>query len=143
MFTDIAITPMFVTDYDEALKFYTDKLGFEVHTDFDLGDMRWLTVALASDPRREVLLQKVGLPSGDPETARQLQELTERGAGTWMILHTDDCVATADALRKRGVEIVQEPTEQMYGIDMAVRDPFGNQIRVTQEKEGRVPGRHN
>lgn len=133
MFTDIAITPMYVTDQEVALSFYVDKLGFEIGTDVDLGPMRWLTVHLPG-ATREVLLQKIGdtTPTAGPETAAMLRELTERGGSSWMILSTDDCRTTYATLRERGVEIVQEPTVQSYGVDMAVRDPFGNQIRINQ-----------
>ncbi|NNG18451.1 VOC family protein [Naumannella sp. ID2617S] len=136
MFTNIAITPMFVTDQDQALDFYTTVLGFEVHTDADLGPMRWLTVNLPGQPEREVLLQKPGPPPLDPATAAQVIELTEKGATTWLILHTDDVRAAHRQLVAAGAEITQEPTEQPYGTDMAIRDPFGNQIRVTQTARG-------
>jgi len=132
MFTNIAITPMFVTDQDHALEFYTEVLGFEVHTDEDLGPIRWLTVALPGAPDREVLLQQPGPPPLDPETAARVVELTEKGATTWMILHTDDVHQTYAALQAKGVDITQEPLEQPYGTDMAIRDPFGNQIRITE-----------
>lgn len=135
MFTRIRLTPMYVTDQAQALEFYVDRLGFEVTNDVDLGNMRWLTVRLASDPDREVLLQRIGdhTATGTPETADMLRELTERGTSSWMILATDDCRETHRTLVSRGVEIIQEPTEQFYGIDMAIRDPFGNQIRISQE----------
>ncbi len=134
MFTGITITPMYVTDQDQALAFYTEKLGFEVETDMDFGPMRWLTVQLPKDPARQVLLQRIGdtTPTAGPETAELLRELTERGGSSWMILGTDDCYATYQQLVERGVEIVEEPTERPYGVDMAIRDPFGNQIRITQ-----------
>lgn len=82
MFTGITITPMYVTDQDQALAFYTEKLGFEVETDMDFGPMRWLTVQLPKDPARQVLLQRIGdtTPTAGPETAELLRELTERGA---------------------------------------------------------------
>lgn len=82
-------------------------------------------MSLPSDPRRAVLLQRIGdrTATGTPETAEMLRELTERGTTSWMILDTDDCKATFAELSKKGVDIIQEPTEQMYGIDMAIRDP--------------------
>lgn len=132
MFTNIAITPMFVTDQDQALDFYTKVLGFEVHTDADLGPMRWLTVQLPGQPHREVLLQKPGPPQLESQAARQIVDLTERGATTWMILHTDDVRGAFAKLQDAGVDITQEPTKQPYGTDMAIRDPFGNQIRITE-----------
>lgn len=134
MFTNIHITPMYVTDQDQALAFYVGKLGLEVETDADLGNMRWLTVCLPGRPDRVVLLQRIGdqTATGSPETAEMLRELTERGSSSWMILTTDDCHEAHAKLSEQGVEIVQAPTEQMYGTDMAIRDPFGNQIRISQ-----------
>ncbi|NLS09168.1 VOC family protein [Nesterenkonia sp. MY13] len=137
MFTGITITPMYVTDQDQALEFYTEKLGFEVEADVDFGPMRWLTVYLRQDPARQVLLQRIGdtTPTAGPETADMLRELTERGGSSWMILSTDDCRTTHQQLAERGVEIVEEPTERPYGVDMAIRDPFGNQIRITERND--------
>ena len=134
MFTDIAITPMYVTDQDQALEFYTQQLGFAVDTDVDLGNMRWLTVALPASPERRVLLQRIGdaTATASPETAGALRELTEQGTTSWMILASDDVDADHRRLRESGVEIIEEPSTRPYGRDMAVRDPFGNQIRITQ-----------
>lgn len=125
---------MYVSDHEEALDFYAEKLGFEVADDVDFGHMRWLTVRLPQDPERQVLLQRIGdtTPTAGAETTEMLRELTERGGSSWMILSTDDCYAAYARLVERGVEIVEEPIERPYGIDMAVRDPFGNQIRITQ-----------
>lgn len=134
MFTDIAITPMYVTDQDQALEFYTQRLGFVVDTDVDLGNMRWLTVALPAAPERKVLLQRIGdaTATASPATADALRELTEQGTSSWMILASDDVDADHARLRGAGVEIIEEPSTRPYGRDMAVRDPFGNQIRITQ-----------
>lgn len=131
MITDIAITPLFVNDQDVALDYYTRVLGFEVHTDADLGPMRWLTVCLPGRPERELMLQKPGPPPIDVETARSVTHITEKGAH-WIILHTDDIQADFERLKAAGAEITQEPAEQPYGVDMAIRDPFGNQIRLSQ-----------
>lgn len=141
MFTDIAITPMYVTDQDQALDFYVGKLGFQIEADFDLGNMRWLTVHLPSAPQRRVLLQRIGdaTATGSPETATMLRELTERGTTSWMILESDDVHADHERLVAAEVEITEEPTDQMYGTDMAIRDPFGNQIRITQPPSGQQP----
>lgn len=134
MFTDIAITPMYVTDQDQALAFYVDQLGFVVDTDVDLGNMRWLTVALPAAPQRRVLLQRIGdrTATASPAAADALRELTEQGTTSWMILASDDVEADHTRLREAGVEIIEVPSSRPYGRDMAVRDPFGNQIRITQ-----------
>lgn len=136
MFTAISITPMYVDDQDAAVTFYTEVLGFNVSADQDLPNMRWVTVCLPSDDSRHVLLQLIGddAPTG-ADTAREtelLHKLTERGATTWMILTAPDVDAVHSTLTDAGVEILQPPTDQPYGRDMAFADPFGNQIRVTE-----------
>src|SRR3954465_1644260 len=124
---------LFVLDQDEALEFYVGKLGLEVHTDVDLGFMRWLTVCVPGDRGREILLERPGPPSRDEATAEQVRELVTKGAaGGWLGFTTSDCQASYEQLVQRGVEITQEPTERDYGIDIGVRDPFGNHIRIVQ-----------
>lgn len=133
MFNAISHHGIWVLDQDEALEFYVGKLGFEVSADFDLGFMRWLTVNVPSDPERHILLEKPGPPTMTEETAAQIRDLVTKGAtGLSLILTTDDCHKTCDELKSKGVEVTQEPTQQPYGIDMGVRDPFGNHIRITQ-----------
>ncbi|WP_026932560.1 VOC family protein [Glycomyces tenuis] len=133
MFTGISIHNVYVLDQDEALDFYVGKLGFEVVEDADLGFMRWLTVSLPGQPDRRILLEVPGPPSHDEATAAQIRDLVTKGAmGVAAILTTDDCRATYEELRSRGVEFTEEPTEQPYGIDCALRDPFGNHIRIGQ-----------
>lgn len=133
MFTGIGITSIQVLDQDEALDFYVGTLGFRVMSDVDLGFMRWLTIALPDDPDHEILLEVPGPPALSEETAARVRDLTTKGAlGLAAVLDTDDCRATYEELRAKGVEFTQEPVEQPYGIDCALRDPFGNHIRVTQ-----------
>ncbi|MGW9634843.1 VOC family protein [Nocardiopsis alba] len=133
MFTGIGITSIQVLDQDEALDFYVGTLGFRVMSDVDLGFMRWLTIALPDDPDHEILLEVPGPPALSEETATRVRDLTTKGAlGLAAVLDTDDCRATYEELRAKGVEFTQEPVEQPYGIDCALRDPFGNHIRVTQ-----------
>ncbi|GAA4407857.1 VOC family protein [Tsukamurella soli] len=139
MFTSIAITSVPVLDQQEALDFYVGRLGFVVHDDVDMGFMRWLTIALPAEPDRQLLLEVPAPPRLSEETAAQVRELVTKGAlGTAAILNTDDCRGTYADLSARGVEFTQEPTEQPYGIDCALRDPFGNHIRITQPKIGTV-----
>jgi catechol 2,3-dioxygenase-like lactoylglutathione lyase family enzyme len=132
MFTAITHSQIFVLDQDQALDFYVGKLGLEVHTDADLGFMRWLTVNVPGDPDRQILLSLPGGPAMSEQTARQVRELITKGAaGGWLIFGTDDCRKTYETLRDRGVEFTEEPTERPYGIDCGMRDPFGNHIRFT------------
>lgn len=133
MFTGISHHGIYVLDQDEALGFYVGKLGMEVRADVDLGFMRWLTVGVPGDPDREVLLERPGPPAVSEEIAAQIRDLVTKGAmGLSLILTTDDCRRTYEELVANGVETTQEPTEQPYGVDCAIRDPFGNHIRITQ-----------
>ncbi|QVJ00568.1 VOC family protein [Nocardiopsis eucommiae] len=129
MLTQIAIHAVTVLDQDEALDFYVGKLGFEVGDDVDMGFMRWLTITLPADPDRHILLE---VPSEDEDGARVRELLTKGALGVAAIINTDDCQATYDTLRSRGVTFTEEPTQQPYGIDCALRDPFGNHLRITQ-----------
>ncbi|ORM33141.1 VOC family protein [Williamsia sp. 1135] len=139
MFNKITIHSIQVLDQDEALDFYVGKLGFEVADDVDMGFMRWLTITLPSDPERQILLEVPGPPALTEEVAAQVRDLVTKGAlGAAAILTTDDCRKTFAELSAKGVEFTEEPVEQPYGIDCALRDPFGNHIRVTQPATGPV-----
>ena len=100
MINAITHSHVYVLDQDEALDFYVGKLGLEVHTDADLGFMRWLTVSVPGDPAREILLERPGPPSLDPATAEQVRELVTKGALGVTILTTDDCHETYETLRR-------------------------------------------
>ncbi|MEU4566435.1 VOC family protein [Micromonospora sp. NPDC023956] len=129
----ISRSQIYVLDQDEALDFYVGKLGMEVHTDADLGFMRWLTVNLPGDRQREILLEKPGPPALDPATAEQVRELLTKGAlGGYLFMTTDDAHKTYEDLVAKGVDVTDEPTERPYGIDFGIRDPFGNRIRIGQ-----------
>src|SRR3954467_11091218 len=92
MFTGINVSQIFVFDQDEALDFYVGKLGLEVHTDVDLGFMRWLTVCVPGHPHRSILLEKPGPPAMDEATASLVRELVAKGAmGSTFVLLTDVC----------------------------------------------------
>jgi catechol 2,3-dioxygenase-like lactoylglutathione lyase family enzyme len=133
MFTAITHSSIFVLDQDQALDFYVGKLGLEVHTDMDLGFMRWLTVAVPGHPDRQILLALPGGPGMSEQTRQQVRDLVTKGAGGGsLILATDDCRKTYETLLSRGVEFTDEPTQRPYGIDCGMRDPFGNHIRFTQ-----------
>ncbi len=139
MLTQITHTFIYVLDQDEALDFYVGKLGMVVHTDADLGAMRWLTVTLPDQPALQIILMRPGSPVHDDATVEQIRELVAKGgAGGGLILETDDCRATYETLRAAGVEFTQEPVERFYGTDCALRDPFGNPIRFTQPPAGPI-----
>jgi len=139
MFSQITHTFIHVLDQDEALDFYVGKLGMTVHTDADLGFMRWLTVTLPDQPDLQVGLMLPGPPAYDDTTTEEIRELVAKGAaGGGLIFETDDCQGTYEKLRAAGVEFTQEPTERFYGTDCALRDPFGNPIRFTQPPEGPI-----
>ena len=137
MLTGINISHVFVFDQDQALDFYTNKLGLEVADDVDLGFMRWLTVRVPGTFGRDILLEKPGAPAMDEGTAAQMRELISKGASGFTVgFTTNDCRATFEDLNAKGVEITQEPVEQPYGIDIGIRDPFGNHIRIVQPRQG-------
>ena len=139
MLNAITVSHIWVLDQDEALDFYVGKLGMVVHTDADLGFMRWLTVSPPEQADFELGLMLPGPPAYDSTTTEQVRELVAKGAaGGGVIFATDDCQGTYDSLRAAGVEFTQEPTERFYGTDCALRDPFGNPIRFTQPPDGPI-----
>ena len=141
MLNRISHTFIHVLDQDQALDFYVGKLGMVVHTDADLGTMRFLTVNFPDQPDVELVLMVPGPPAYDDATAAHIRELVTKGAaGGALIFHTDDCRSTYESLRAKGVEFTQEPTERFYGIDCALRDPFGNPLRFTQPPDGPIVG---
>ena len=133
MLNSINISHVFVLDQDQALDFYVGKLGLEVAQDQDLGFMRWLTVRVPGDTGREILLETPGPPAMDEKSADQVRQLVTKGATGFTVgFTTSDCRKTYETLKARGVEFTQEPTEQTYGIDCGLRDPFGNHMRIVQ-----------
>src|SRR4051794_16076105 len=124
---NVRLSSIFVLDQDEALDFYCGKLGFEVHTDADLGFMRWLTICAPGERDRAILLEKPGPPATDDSPAETVRDLVTKGAGGgWIGLASDDVRRDYEALLAKGVEFTQEPVERDYGVDVGVRDPFGN-----------------
>jgi catechol 2,3-dioxygenase-like lactoylglutathione lyase family enzyme len=133
MTTKLAVTSVKVLDQNEALDFYVNKLGLEVSQDIKQGPFRWLTVRFPSDPGVEIFLEEPGPPVHDEATAAQLRELITKGAMSSLVLHTDDARGLYETLLARGVtDFTQEPIEHFYGIDVGLRDPFGNAIRILQ-----------
>jgi catechol 2,3-dioxygenase-like lactoylglutathione lyase family enzyme len=151
MFDTISHVAVWVHDQDEALAFYTEKLGFEVRQDATLGELgteaveseagrtsegyRWLTVGPPGQPEVNVILSKPAPPALDEATAKELLELVARGAMGPGILRTEDCRKTCKELEERGVELASQPEERFYGVDAAVRDPSGNLWRIVQPIE--------
>jgi predicted enzyme related to lactoylglutathione lyase len=135
----ISTAQLWVHDQDEALAFYTGKLGWEVRSDAtlpEMGDFRWLTVGPVGQDDVEVVLMAVpGQPVMDDDTRRQVLDLAAKGFAGTVFLTTDDCYAAVDELKSRGVEFSEEPEERPYGIDAGFRDPTGNSFRLTQVNE--------
>ena len=137
MLNNIGITQIYVLDQDQALDFYVGKLGLEVHTDADLGFMRWLTVNVPGAPDREILLERPGPPAMSEETAAEVRALLTKGSsGGTLFFRCDDAYKTHAELKEKGVELTEEPEDRGYGIDFGLRDPFGNQIRIGAMKQG-------
>ncbi len=136
MITRLNISGIYVLDQDQALDFYVGKLGLEVDTDVDLGFMRWLTIRVPADPDRKILLERPGPPALSEETAAEVRAMVSKGAaGGHLFFAVEDAFATHAELKAKGVELTEEPTEQAYGIDFGLRDPFGNHVRIAQLQE--------
>jgi catechol 2,3-dioxygenase-like lactoylglutathione lyase family enzyme len=135
MINMLSHTTICVLDQDEALEFYTQKLGCEVHTDARVDNFRWLTVTLPSQPDHQLILFEPGPPAVDEETAGQVKELIAKGALGPGVLRTDDVKKTYDELSARGVTFLSEPGERAYGIEATLRDNSGNWFSVVQPTE--------
>ena len=135
----IANAQLWVHDQDEALDFYTKKLGMEVRSDVtvaELGNFRWLTVSPPSQPDIAITLMAIpGPPVMDAETGEQVRTLMAKGFAGAIFLTTDDVHADYEQLKSRGVEFSEEPEDRPYGIDAGFRDPSGNSFRLTQLRE--------
>ena len=130
----VQVAGIYVRDQDEALQFYTGKLGFEVHTDVRNGDYRWLTVRHPDQPTFQLGLFKAQAPVVDDSTAQSLNEAVAKGAMPPLVLVVDDCRATYEDMRGRGVEFTQEPTERYGNVDASFRDPSGNGWKMLQAR---------
>ncbi|HVX34377.1 MAG TPA: VOC family protein [Solirubrobacterales bacterium] len=132
----IANAQLWVHDQEEALKFWTEKVGFEVRADVtlpEMGDFRWLTVSPPGQEDVSIVLMAIpGEPMLDPATQEQIRDLAAKGFAGTVFLTTEDCQADYEALVARGVEFSEAPEERPYGIDAGFRDPSGNSIRLTQ-----------
>jgi uncharacterized glyoxalase superfamily protein PhnB len=132
----IANAQLWVHDQEEALAFWTEKVGFEVRADVTLAEMdgfRWLTVGPPGQEDVSVVLMTIpGEPMVDQVTQAQIRDLAAKGFAGTVFLTTDDCRAEYEQLVARGVEFTETPEERPYGIDAGFRDPSGNAIRLTQ-----------
>jgi predicted enzyme related to lactoylglutathione lyase len=121
-------------DPEKSLAFYRDALGFEVRNDVGRGRMRWITIGPADQPQTSIVL---GPPDADPgitdDERRTIAELMAKGTYALIVLGTNDLTGTFDRVQATGADVVQEPTDQPYGIrDCAFRDPAGNMVRINQ-----------
>jgi len=131
-------TQLWVHDQDEALAWYTEKLGMEVKSDVtveELGNFRWLAVGPKDQEMAISLMAIPGPPVMDDETKLQVRELMGKGFAGTVFLETDDVRRDYEELKGRGVEFTEEPEERPYGIDCGLRDPSGNHMRLTELKE--------
>jgi predicted enzyme related to lactoylglutathione lyase len=135
----LSTAQLWVHDQDEALAFYTQKLGMEVRIDAtmaEMGNFRWLTVGPVGQPDISIVLMAIpGPPVMDTQTAAQVRALMAKGYAGTVFLTTDDCLAAYEELKGRGVEFSEEPEDRPYGIDCGFRDPSGNSLRLTQVRE--------
>ena len=136
MLKQLTNVQVWVDDQDEALAFYTEKLGLELREDVtvpEMGNFRWLSVGVPGQPDVAIVLMAVpGPPVFDEETREQVKSLLAKGASGGLFFATDDVQRAYEELKSRGVEFQQEPTEQPYGIDAGFRDPSGNSARMVQ-----------
>jgi predicted enzyme related to lactoylglutathione lyase len=135
----IANAQLWVHDQEEALAFYTEKVGMEVRADVtlpEMGGFRWLAVSPAGQPDVSIVLMAIpGPPVMDGETTEQIEDLMAKGFAGTVFLTTDDCQAAYEELSARGVEFHEAPEERPYGIDSGFRDPSGNSIRLSQLRD--------
>jgi catechol 2,3-dioxygenase-like lactoylglutathione lyase family enzyme len=130
----VQVAGVYVHDQDEALAFYVDKLGFRVHTDVRNGGFRWLTVQHPDQPSFQLGLFVPGPPMHDPATAQALRASVAKGAMPPLVLTVDDCRATCEQMRAKGVEFTQEPVDRFGTVDAGFRDPSGNGWKMIQAR---------
>ena len=134
MITNISLLTLWVSDQDEAQKFYTDKLGFVEGTDVTLGDgFRWVTVKHPNQPELQVTLSIPGPPLDD-QAAEAIRRALANGTMGGFGLQTDDCRRTYEELSAAGVEFVQPPADRPYGVEAVLRDNSGNWLVLVEPK---------
>jgi uncharacterized glyoxalase superfamily protein PhnB len=136
----IASAQLWVHDQEVALKYWTEKVGLEVRQDVtmpEMGDFRWLTVGPPGQDDMSIVLMAVpGAPVMDEDTRKQVLDLVAKGFAGTVFLTTENCQASYEEMKARGVEFTEPPTQMPYGIDSGFRDPSGNSVRLTQLNEG-------
>jgi catechol 2,3-dioxygenase-like lactoylglutathione lyase family enzyme len=130
----VGVVGLYVRDQDEALAFYTEKVGFRVHTDARNGTYRWLTVQHPDQPSLQLGLFTPESPMVDAATAQSLREAVAKGAMPPLVMVVDDVRAAFDRMKARGVEFTQEPVARFGGVDAGFRDPSGNTWKLTQAR---------
>ena len=130
----VQVVGLYVRDQDEALAFYVDKVGFQVHTDARNGDYRWLTVQHPDQPSFQLGLFSPGPPTHDTATAQTLLAMVAKGAMPPLVLVVDDCRDAYRRMRDQGVEFTQEPEDRYGTVDAGFRDPSGNGWKMLQTR---------
>jgi catechol 2,3-dioxygenase-like lactoylglutathione lyase family enzyme len=128
----VGVVGLYVRDQDEAVQFYVEKLGFRVHTDARNGDYRWLTVQHPEQPSFQLGLFIPQAPLVDAVTAQSLREAVAKGAMPPLVLLVNDCRASWEQMRAKGVEFTQEPIDRYGTVDASFRDPSGNGWKLIQ-----------
>jgi catechol 2,3-dioxygenase-like lactoylglutathione lyase family enzyme len=137
MTQSVNMVGLYVRNQDEALAFYVEKLGFQVHTDVRNGDYRWLTVQSSDQPSFQLGLLTPGPPVHDAVTAQTLHEMIAKGAMPPLVLLVDNCRSAYERLRLRGVEFTQEPVDRYGTVDAGFRDPSGNGWKMIEAAPGK------
>lgn len=134
MITKMSHSTIYVLDQDAALDFYVNKLGFQVHTDAPMGpNFRWVTICTKEAPDFEIILMKVSKEfMKDDDSYNQLKSLVEKGKMGAGVFETNDCRATYEELKAKGVEFLSPPEERFYGIEAVMKDNSGNWFSVTE-----------
>ena len=139
MITRLSHATIYVLDQEEALKFYRDKLGFEVRTDAKMDNgFRWLTVGPKTQPELEIILMAVKeSPMFAADKVAALRNLIQSGSMGVGVLDVDNCQKTYEDLKAKGVEFMSPPTERFYGIEALFKDNSGNWFSMSERKPGK------
>jgi catechol 2,3-dioxygenase-like lactoylglutathione lyase family enzyme len=131
----VEVVGLYVRDQDEAVQFYVGKLGFRVHTDVRNGEYRWLTVQHPEQPSFQLGLFAPGPPVLDAATAQTVRAMVAKGAMPPLVLVVNDCRATCEQMRAKGVEFMQDPIDRFGTVDAGFRDPSGNGWKMIQARK--------